>query len=49
VSKRFTSLAALAAVAVTAALGARRVLAERAEADLWREATDDPQAAGPLA
>jgi hypothetical protein len=37
-------IVALAAAAVGFAVAARRIQAERAEADLWREATDDPAA-----
>ena len=35
-------LMAIAAAAVGLAVAASRIRAERAEADLWREATDDP-------
>ena len=35
-------LMAMAAAALGFAVAARRIKAERAEADLWREATDDP-------
>ena len=42
-------LLAIAAAAVGFAVAASRIRAERAEADLWREATDDPGTPSPTA
>ena len=42
-------LMAIAAAAVGFAVAASRIRAERAEADLWREATDDPTSPRPTA
>ena len=42
-------LLAIAAAALGFAVAASRIRAERAEADLWREATDDPGTPSPSA
>ena len=40
-------IAVITAALLGFAVAARRIKAERAEADLWREATDDPAAPRP--
>ena len=42
-------IVALFAALLGFAVAARRIKAERAEADLWREATDDPATPAPPA